>query len=159
MSVKNKVWCFLACAVLFFSWGGSGGDNKASSIDATVHKNGIICDKVIFSVNMDETVALKDVVEGKQDVLFTRVPPAILSTLSDADRDKLDIYSIPSGSWSLWLNPIPNKAPYVHTMQTGEKVFNPLAVQEVRYALNWLIDGRRRRSYVHCDDTRTAWNI
>jgi len=143
MSVKNKVWCFLACAVLFFSCGGSGGDNKASSKDATVHKNGIICDKVIFSVNMDETVALKDVVEGKQDVLFTRVPPAILSTLSDADRDKLDIYSIPSGSWSLWLNPIPNKAPYVHTMQTGEKVFNPLAVQEVRYALNWLIDRKK----------------
>jgi len=140
--MQKKVWSLLACAVFFVSCGGSG-DGSSSPQGATMHKNGIICDKVIFSVNMDETVALKDVVEGKQDVLFTRVPPAILSTLSDSDRDKLDIYSIPSGSWSLWTNPIPNKAPYVHTMPSGEKVFNPLAIKEVRYALNWLIDRKK----------------
>ena len=143
MSMLKRFWALgVFVAVMLSSCGGGSGEAKTTQKE-TEHKNGIICDKVIFSVNMDETVALKDVVEGKQDVLFTRVPPAILSTLSDADRDKLDIYTIPSGSWSLWLNPIPNKAPYTHKLNTGEVVFNPLAVREVRYALNWLIDRKK----------------
>ena len=144
MSMRKSILVLLACVFAFASCGGSAEKGSGqSSQTATKHKNGIICDKVIFSVNMDETVALKDVVEGKQDVLFTRVPPAILSTLSDSDRDKLDIYTIPSGSWSLWLNPIPNKAPYTHKLAGGEVVFNPLAIKEVRYALNWLIDRKK----------------
>ena len=140
---KRFCLIWVVIAFVFLSCGGNTQDDNAVTSVSTEHKKGIICDKVIFSVNMDETVALKDVVEGKQDVLFTRVPPAILNTLSDADRDKLDIYTIPAGSWSLWLNPIPNKAPYTHTLNTGETVFNPLALQKVRYALNWLVDRKK----------------
>ncbi|MGP1438879.1 MAG: ABC transporter substrate-binding protein, partial [Treponema sp.] len=140
-----KRFCLIGVfvAFVFASCNNSTKEEGNVAQMTTEHKKGIICDKVIFSVNMDETVALKDVVEGKQDVLFTRVPPAILNTLSDSDRDKLDIYTIPSGSWSLWLNPIPNKPPYTHKLNTGEVVFNPLALQKVRYAINWLIDRKK----------------
>ncbi|PKL07483.1 MAG: ABC transporter substrate-binding protein, partial [Spirochaetae bacterium HGW-Spirochaetae-7] len=106
-------------------------------------KNGPIVDKVIYEVRMDQTLAMKDIVEGKADVFFQAVPPAILRTLSEADKAKLDIYAVPSGSWSLLLNPIPNKAPYTWTKTDGVTEFNPFAIREVRYALNWLINRKK----------------
>ena len=114
----------------------------ASAATAQV-KNGPIVDKVIYEVRMDQTLAMKDVVEGKADVFFQAVPPAILRTLSEADKAKLDIYAVPSGSWSLTLNPIPNKAPYTWTKTDGTTEFNPFAIREVRYALNWLINRKK----------------
>ncbi len=106
-------------------------------------KNGPIVDKVIYTVSMDQSLALKDVVEGKADVFFQAVPPNILKTLNEADKSKLDIYSVPSGSWSLLLNPIPNKPPYSWTKTDGTTEFNPLAIREVRYALNWLFNRKK----------------
>lgn len=137
---KTMFWFAALSAAFIIS---CGTDKGAEDTSVSVPKNGITADKVIFTVNMDETVALKDVVEGKTDVLFTKVPPSILNTLSASDRNKLDIYTIPSGSWSLWLNPIPNKAPYTLKLNSGETVFNPLAVKDLRYALNWLIDRKK----------------
>ena len=110
---------------------------------ATAQKAGPIVDKVIYTVSMDQTLAMKDIVEGKADVFFQAVPPAILQTLSEADKAKLDIYTVPSGSWSLLTNPIPNKAPYTWTKSDGVTEFNPLAITEVRYALNWLFNRKK----------------
>ena len=45
-------------AFVFVSCGGNTQDENNAMSTTTEHKNGIICDKVIFSVNMDETVAL-----------------------------------------------------------------------------------------------------
>lgn len=106
-------------------------------------KNGPIVDKVIYTVSMDQSLAMKDIVEGKSDVFFQAVPPNILRTLGEADKAKLDIYAVPSGSWSLMLNPIPNKAPYTWTKTDGTTEFNPFAIREVRYALNWLINRKK----------------
>lgn len=131
----------IAAVLLAFSCGQAGG---AGGIGGGSGRNGPIVDKVIYEVRMDQTLALKDIVEGKADVFFQAVPPAILNTLSDADLDKLDIYAVPSGSWSLLLNPIPNKAPYTWTEpKTGNTTFNPLAIQEVRFAMNWLINRQK----------------
>lgn len=113
-----------------------------ASVTAQV-KNGPIVDKVIYTVSMDQSLALKDIVEGKADVFFQAVPPNILQTLSDADKAKLDIYAVPSGSWSLLLNPIPNKAPYTWTKADGVTEFNPFAIREVRFALNWLFNRKK----------------
>lgn len=139
--IAKTLFMFVCASCLFTSCGDKSG--QTDSVKAAGSGNGTIVDKVIFTVSMDETVALKDVVEGKADVLFTKVSPSILSTLSDTDREKLDIYTIPSGSWSLWLNPIPNKAPYTAKITDGSTVFNPLAIREVRYALNWLISRKK----------------
>jgi peptide/nickel transport system substrate-binding protein len=92
---------------------------------------------------MDESLAVRDVIAGTADVYWQAVAPAILQTLSDADRAKLDFYTVPSGSWSLMVNPIPNKAPYTHTLNNGTVEFNPFAIREVRFALNFLIDRKK----------------
>ncbi|MCE1206724.1 MAG: ABC transporter substrate-binding protein [Spirochaetia bacterium] len=63
--------------------------------------------------------------------------------IQQADLDKLSTYAVPSGSWSLLLNPIPNKAPYTFQHKDGRVIFNPLAIREVRYAINWLIDRKK----------------
>lgn len=132
----------IAAVLLAFSCGQSGGAGGAAAGGSG--RNGPIVDKVIYEVRMDQTLALKDIVEGKADVFFQAVPPAILNTLNDADLDKLEIYAVPSGSWSLLLNPIPNKAPYTWTEpKTGNTSFNPLAIQEIRFAMNWLFNRQK----------------
>ncbi|MBL8966121.1 MAG: ABC transporter substrate-binding protein, partial [Spirochaetaceae bacterium] len=106
-------------------------------------KNGPIVDKVIVDVRMDQAIAIKDTVEGKTDVFYYGIDGKTFATISAADKAKLDVYAIPSGSWSLLTNPIPNKAPYSFTTKDGKTIFNPLAIREVRYALNWLIDRKK----------------
>ena len=102
-------------------------------------KKGPIVDKVQFGVKSDETIGMKDAAAGNTDLFLWGVQGNVFNTLSAADKAKLDVYSIPSGSWSLMLNPIPNKAPYTWTV--GDKTyFNPLAIREVRFAMNLLID-------------------
>lgn len=102
-------------------------------------KPGPIVDKVLFDVRMDQNIALKDTIEGKTDVFFGEVPAVFFNKLSETDKAKLDVYTIPSLTMSLMLNPVPNKAPY--TLDVGGKTyFNPLAIKEIRFALNWLIN-------------------
>ena len=112
--------------------------------DAGGQHYGPIVDKVVYEVRTDQTQAVKDIVKGKADFMMQAVPSTILDGLSAADRSKLDIYTVPSGSWSILLNPIPNKAPYTWTEpKTGKTSFNPLAIREVRFALNWLFSRKR----------------
>lgn len=106
-------------------------------------KSGPIADKVIYDVRMDQTIAIKDTAEGKTDVFFTGLNAKNYKGIQPADMDKLTTYAIPSGSWSLLLNPIPNKAPYTFAHKDGRTIFNPLAIREVRYAINWLIDRKK----------------
>lgn len=100
---------------------------------------GPIADKIYINVRMKQEIALKDVAEGLSDVLYTGVDGPVVSSLDKETRDKLELYSTPSGSWSLLMNPIPNKAPYLVDVE-GEDLFNPFAIRKVRYALNDLID-------------------
>ncbi len=102
-------------------------------------KKGPIVDKVYFDVRMQEDIGMKDAAEGKTDLFLWGVQGNVFNALSADTKAKLDVYSIPSGSWSLLINPIPNEAPY--TVTVGDKTyFNPLAIKEVRFALNFLID-------------------
>ncbi len=106
-------------------------------------KVGPAVDKVIFDVRMQQDIAAKDVVEGKTDIFLGEVPAPIFNKLSDAEKAKVDVYTVPSLTWSLKINPIPNKAPYQVTAPDGKTYFNPLAIKDVRYALNWLISRKK----------------
>ena len=106
-------------------------------------KYGPYADKVIYDVRMDQTIAIKDTAEGKTDVFFTGIDGKTFKGIQQADLNKLSVYEVPSGSWSLLLNPIPNKAPYTFQHKDGRTIFNPLAIREVRYAINWLIDRKK----------------
>lgn len=140
MSRKARiVLSIAAAAALALSACGGGGAGTGVAKGDT----GPIVDKIIFDVRMDQSIALKDTVEGKTDIFAYGMDANVFNSLPQGDRDKLSIYSVPSGSWSYLMNPIPNKAPYVWKTATGQEYFNPLAIREVRYALNWLIDRKK----------------
>jgi peptide/nickel transport system substrate-binding protein len=106
-------------------------------------KQGPIVDKVIFDVRMDQTIGIKDTAEGKTDLFIQGLDGRTYKGISDADRAKLDTYTVPSTWWSFELNPYPNAAPYQVKAKDGKTGFNPFAIREVRYALNWLIDRKK----------------
>lgn len=141
--MKNfvKFLSLMAASMMIFA--ACGRWNSAASTGYGSVSAGTYVDKVVYLVSTDQTVALKDVVEGRADIMFNAVPPAILSKLSNEEREKLEFYSAPSGYWSLLFNPIPNEAPYVFKTKKGEEIFNPAAVKEIRYAFNWLINRKK----------------
>ena len=102
-------------------------------------KKGPIVDRVLFDVRMQEDIGLKDTAEGRTDVFLYPVQGNTYRSLPADTQKKLDVYNVPSGSWSLMVNPIPNEAPYTVTVD-GREYFNPFAIRDVRYALNFLIN-------------------
>ncbi|MEL3906719.1 MAG: ABC transporter substrate-binding protein [Treponema sp.] len=104
--------------------------------------NGPIPDKVIYTVVNNPEAAIQAVIDGTQDIYINAVPKNVLDTLQPDMEKKLEVYAVSSDIRSLLLNPVPNKAPYTLNLDTGITVFNPFAVKEIRYALNWLINRR-----------------
>ncbi|MCX8059468.1 MAG: ABC transporter substrate-binding protein, partial [Spirochaetes bacterium] len=102
-------------------------------------KKGPIVDTILVDVRMQEDVGMKDAAEGKTDIFFWGVQGRTYKALPDDVKAKLDVYRIPSGSWSININSYPHKAPYVANVG-GKDQFNPFAIQKVRFALNWLIN-------------------
>jgi peptide/nickel transport system substrate-binding protein len=111
------------------------------AVSAAAQK-GPIVDKILFETKMQQEIGMKDVAEGKSDVFFFGVDGNKFKALPDDVKAKLDVYSIPSGSWSLLMNPYPNKAPYT-VQKDGKTLFNPFAIKDVRYAMNWLINRKQ----------------
>jgi len=81
------------------------------STAALAAEKGPFVDRVYFDVRMQEDIGIQDVAAGKSDVFYHGVDGPYIQGLDRATLDKLEIYAIPSGSWSLLLNPIPNEAP------------------------------------------------
>ncbi len=100
---------------------------------------GPIVDKVYINVRTNEEIALRDVAEGNTDFFWWGVTGAQINQLDRRDRDRLEIYAVPDSSWSLFINPYPAEAPYI-AVRDGSEVFNPMAMQPVRYAVNYLMD-------------------
>jgi len=83
--------------------------------------------KVIFIHYLDENIAIKEVQTGSIHTYFWRVPLEIATQLKNDPNVKL--YEAPGGTYSLLINPAPIK-----------NGFNPFSIQEIRYAINYLID-------------------
>lgn len=128
MSRKTVILCLLSLIILV-----------SLTISVLAEIKGPIVDKVYFNVRMKEEIGLKDTAEGLTDIFFWGVSGPTIMGLDQATRDKLDIYAVPSGSWSLNFNPVPNAAPYIVKVEDKE-FFNPFAIREVRFAMNYLID-------------------
>jgi len=111
-------------------------------VSAQTVKKGPVVDKIYIDVRMSQEIGLKDAAEGKTDIFYESVTGPTFSALPADTKAKLEAYSVPLLTYSLFINPIPNKAPY--TTKVGEKtVFNPLAITEVRFALNFLISRKQ----------------
>ena len=106
-------------------------------------KKGPVPDKIYFDVVMQEDIGLRDVAEGKADLFLYGVDYPLIMGLDEALLNKLELYTIPSGYWSIAINPYPHQAPYSFDLE-GKEIFNPFAIREVRYAFSFLYN----RQYV-----------
>ncbi|OHD76386.1 MAG: hypothetical protein A3J97_04800 [Spirochaetes bacterium RIFOXYC1_FULL_54_7] len=139
----------IACSIILASCGQSGaglpaGTNQAdTSLSATPAAYGPAVDRIILELRTDQAQAIAEVVAGKADLILDPLTPATFRNISATELEKLQLYTVPAESWSILINPIPNAAPYTWITASGQTSFNPLAIREVRYALNWLFDRRQ----------------
>ena len=104
----------LAISLSFSSLGNSYGDK------------GTFVDSVQFIQYLDENTALEEVRNGNLDLYYYRIPSDRIE--STKAREGLQVFDSTGGSYSILVNPA-----------SSEK-FNPFSIQEVRFALNFLVD-------------------
>lgn len=104
---------------------------------------GPIVDRILLEARTQEDIALKDVAAGRTDLFDYGVDGATFKSLPDDLRAKLDPYAVTGALYEdVFMNPYPNAAPYTATVG-GKAVFNPFAVRDVRYAMNFLINRKQ----------------
>lgn len=84
-------------------------------------------DEIQFIHYLDENVAVQEVKAGNLDLYFFRMPLELVS--ANKNDPKVKIYESIGGSLSILLNPAPDP-----------DGLNPFSIQEVRYAMNYLIN-------------------
>lgn len=130
-------------AALALALAGCGGQAAAAGVGARANK-GPIVDKVLVNAKTQEDIAIKEVAEGKSDVFWYSANGSTYKALTDDVKSKLEVYAVPENSWALLFNPYPNKAPYVaKSKKSGASSFNPFAIREVRFAMNFLINRKQ----------------
>ncbi|MDH3276903.1 MAG: ABC transporter substrate-binding protein [Nitrosopumilus sp.] len=83
-------------------------------------------DSVKFIQYLDENTALEEVRNGNLDLYYYRIPSDRLE--NSKAREGLNVFDSTSGSYSILVNPAETQK------------FNPFSIQEVRFALNYLVD-------------------
>ncbi|MDI1495400.1 MAG: Extracellular solute binding protein [Cenarchaeum symbiont of Oopsacas minuta] len=89
-------------------------------------EKGTNLDSVEFVQYLDENTALEEIKIGNLDAYYFRIPAERLQEPSD--RDDLHVFESPGGFYSILVNP------------AESETFNPFSIQEIRYALNYLVD-------------------
>ena len=90
---------------------------------------GAYIDQARFIERTDENLALEEVKSGSLDAYYFRIP---LESAGDLKNDpRVESYDRLAGSAGLLLNPAP--------AEDGDSL-NPFQLQDVRYAMNYLID-------------------
>jgi peptide/nickel transport system substrate-binding protein len=116
----------------------------ACMLSAQVSVKGPILDKILFDAKTQEDIGLKDVAAGRSDLWNYGTSGAAFKALPDDVKSKLDVYGVTGvQTLSLLMNPYPNAAPYTVAARDGKTRFNPFAIREVRYALNFLVNRKQ----------------
>ena len=89
-------------------------------------QKGTYVDEVRFIQYLDENTALEEVRNGNLDMYYYRISSDRLE--GSNSKEGLKVYESTGGYYSILLNP------------TDEGPFNPFSIQEVRYAINFLVD-------------------
>jgi len=131
MQKRVALFVFFLVALMLVSFG--------QEVAATAVK-GPFVDTLYVNTRMKEEIGLKDAAEGITDIFAWGVSGKTLYDLPAADLEKLEVYNVPSGSWSLNINNYPGAAPYQVELADGSITMNPWAINEVRFALNFLIN-------------------
>ncbi|MDP3176730.1 MAG: hypothetical protein Q8M76_02420, partial [Spirochaetaceae bacterium] len=127
--MKRKSLAFLVVLALALSLGAQA--------------KGPIVDKILVDAKTQQDIALKDVATGKADIFNYQTDGAAYKALPDDVKAKLLAYDNTGSSYiSIYTNPYPNRAPYQGTVE-GKTVFNPMAIREVRFALNFIFSRKQ----------------
>ena len=126
-------------------------------------RHGPPLNEIDLRVRMEQDVGIKDVAEGELDVFLWSSPRSVYAGLPLDTLKNLNLIRCATGYWSLIFNPLSNVyydpstgkfvtllnataeddlklVPGLVNTTAGEVTFNPFALREVRYAINWLID-------------------
>ena len=97
-----------------------------SIIPPAFAQKGTYVDEIRFIQYLDENTALEEVRNGNLDLYYYRISS---DRLEDSDsKEGLKVHESTGGYYSILLNP------------TEEGPFNPFSIQEIRYAMNFLVD-------------------
>ncbi|MHB8546810.1 MAG: ABC transporter substrate-binding protein [Nitrosotalea sp.] len=83
-------------------------------------------DRVQFIQYSDDNTAVQEVENGHLDMYYSAIP---IDRLDDQSRQHLQVFQSSGTTYSLLLNPA-----------VSEIQFNPFSIQQVRFALNYLVD-------------------
>ncbi|MEN6369020.1 MAG: ABC transporter substrate-binding protein [Thermotogota bacterium] len=103
-------------------------------------QKGPYADEVVFESRMQEEIAIQDVAAGNTDLFLYGVSGGTIAGLSQQTLDAIEMYSAPSSGLAFIFNPYPNEAPYIAVTNTGTEIFNPFAIQAVRFAMHDLVN-------------------
>jgi len=126
-------------------------------------RHGPPLNEIDLRVRMEQDVGIKDVAEGELDIFLWSSPSSVYAGLPLDTLKNLNLIRCATGYWSLIFNPLsnvyydPNTGEFVTLLNAtagddlklvpglvnttaGEIAFNPFALREVRYAINWLIN-------------------
>jgi len=103
-------------------------------------------DKVTLEVRMYQEKGIKDVAAGQLDAFLWMPPGYWYKMLTPEERAALKLIRVTSTFWSLVFNPVCTDQDGVPGSKSGLFIdkdnnphFNPFALREFRYAMNWLI--------------------
>ncbi len=108
------------------------------SVASAMYKPG--SDLIRFATTTDRTIQVNELASGKAALASAPFPAKSYRDLSSDIASKLRADAVSSLRYSLQLNPYPDAAPYQARGADGRARFNPLAIREIRYALNWLVN-------------------
>jgi peptide/nickel transport system substrate-binding protein len=116
---------------------------------AVAQNKGPVAGSLLIVPAADRGAAIAELAAGNAQLLWEPLDARALKEIPEAALAKLDAYGAATLSWSVLLNPYPNKPPYVVEAKGQEAKdkeaksrFNPFAIKEVRFALQWLADRR-----------------
>ncbi len=111
---------------------------------AQAQVKGPMPDRIIVDAKSSRAAALKDLAAGRGDLFDYAVAGPVFEALPPDEKAALETYAIRGSSYvDLLVNPYPDQAPYTAKGPDGGTLFNPFAIREVRYALNFLIDRKK----------------
>ena len=100
-------------------------------------------DVIYLDAKTSQDVGIGDVAAGRSDILLWSASEAVYKRLPLGILQSLNLIRTASGYWSLVFNPLQDdpSIPGVATSSTDNKThFNPFALREVRYQMNWLLN-------------------
>jgi peptide/nickel transport system substrate-binding protein len=96
------------------------------AVGVSFAEKGTFVDTVQFIQYLEESTALEEVKKGNLDMYYSRIPAELLQ--SQESLQNLQVFYTTGGSYSILVNPA-----------VGDE-FNPFSYQQVRFALNYLVD-------------------